>query len=233
MVAPFNPDPSLVVISDADRARQISIPVNGLVLGRNAQLGPPFSTDQYVSRNHVSVQRRGAGVEIADLGSANGTYVNGARVYAPVRLQDTDVLRIGQVELQLTAPRGQDHAAGAVPYSAAGTVPYLAIVAPDAFRGCQFALPMDYLVVGRDLACDICLNDPYISRTHAVLRRHANAVYVQDLGSISGTFVNGEAVTAARALHPGDIVAFAGVSARFGLPREEGPGHGGRWGSRA
>jgi len=62
-VARLDSVPSLVVISDADRARQIPIPFDGLVLGRNAGLGPPFSTDQYVSRNHVSVRRRGDGVE--------------------------------------------------------------------------------------------------------------------------------------------------------------------------
>ena len=211
-MAPFDSVPSLVVISDADRARQIPIPFDGLVLGRNAGLGPPFSTDQYISRNHVSVRRRGDGVEIADLGSANGTYVNGTRVQAQARMQDSDVLRIGQIELRLAAP---DRA------SEAG--PYLAIVAPDGFRGLRFPLSGDYLVVGRDPASGICLDDPCVSWTHAALRQRRDAVYVQDLGSTSGTFVNGQAVTASRPLRPGDIVAFARVSARFDLAGEEGP----------
>lgn len=103
-MAPFNSNPSLVVISDTGRARQIPVPANGIVLGRGSQLGPPFSTDQFVSRNHASVQRRGDGVEIADLGSANGTYVNGARVHAPAPMRNGDVLRIGQVELKLATP---------------------------------------------------------------------------------------------------------------------------------
>ena len=110
----FNSDPSLVVISATGQARQISIPANGIVLGRDPQLGPPFSTDQFVSRNHVSVQRRGDGVEIADLGSANGTYVNGVLVHAPAPMRDGDVLRIGQIELKLTASAGL--AATAVTY---------------------------------------------------------------------------------------------------------------------
>jgi FHA domain len=102
-VAPFNSNPSLVVISGAGRDRQIPIPVSGIVLGRDAHLGAPFSTDQFVSRSHASVQRRGDGVEIADLGSANGTYVNGALVHAPAPLRDGDVLRIGGIELKLPA----------------------------------------------------------------------------------------------------------------------------------
>ena len=199
-MAPFDSVPSLVVISDADRARQIPIPFDGLVLGRNAGLGPPFSTDQYISRNHVSVRRRGDGVEIADLGSANGTYVNGTRVQAQARMQDSDVLRIGQIELRLAAP---DRA------SEAG--PYLAIVAPDGFRGLRFPLSGDYLVVGRDPASGICLDDPCVSWTHAALRQRRDAVYVQDLGSTSGTFVNGQAVTALwRASRCGNPFPFVG-----------------------
>ena len=229
MVAPSDSGPSLVVISDAGRTRQIPIPSSGIVLGRDTQLGPPFTTDQYVSRNHVSVQRRGDGVEIADLGSANGTYVNGTRVHAQARLQDRDVLRIGQIELRLAVPEetvtagdpragahaGGAGAAGVLGAGAAGDGPCLAIVAPDAFSGRRFRLPGDYLVVGRDPACDICLDDPCVSWTHAALRRGPDAVYVQDLDSTSGTFVNGQAVTAPCPLRPGDIVAFAGVSARF------------------
>ena len=88
-MTPFNSGPSLVVISDTGRTRQIPVPFDGIVLGRDAGLGPPFSTDEFVSRNHVSVQRRGDVVEIADLGSANGTYVNGTRVHASARLQDS------------------------------------------------------------------------------------------------------------------------------------------------
>ena len=230
MVAPSDSGPSLVVISDAGRTRQIPIPSSGIVLGRDTQLGPPFTTDQYVSRNHVSVQRRGDGVEIADLGSANGTYVNGTRVHAQARLQDRDVLRIGQIELRLAVPEetvtagdpragahaGGAGAAGVLGAGAAGDGPCLAIVAPDAFSGRRFRLAGYDLVVGRDPASGICLDDPHISWTHAALRRHGDAVYVQDLGSTSGTFVNGQALTAVRELRPGDIVTFAGISARLG-----------------
>ena len=103
---------------------------------------------------------------------------------------------------------------------AAKAVPYLTVVTPDAFSGRQFQLPRDQQVVGRAPVCDICLDDPHVSRTHAALRRRGDVVYVEDLGSSSGTFVNGEVVTAVRELHPGDIVAFAGVSARLSSPAE-------------
>jgi pSer/pThr/pTyr-binding forkhead associated (FHA) protein len=103
-VARFNPGPSLVVLSSTGLARQIPIAFKGIVLGRDDRLGPPFSTDEFVSRTHVWVRRRSDGVEVTDLDSANGTYVNGTRVRAPTRIQDSDVLRIGRIQLKLAWP---------------------------------------------------------------------------------------------------------------------------------
>ena len=107
-MAPFNSGPSLVVISGTGLSRQIPITFNGIVLGRDARLGPPFSTDEFVSRCHVWVRRHGDGVEVTDLGSANGTYVNGVRVRAPTRIQDSDMLRIGRIQLKLAMPGEPD-----------------------------------------------------------------------------------------------------------------------------
>ena len=107
-MAPFNSGPSLVVISGTGLSRQIPIPFNGIVLGRDARLGPPFSTDEFVSRSHAWVRCHGDGVEVTDLGSANGTYVNGVRVRAPTRIQDSDMLRIGRVQLKLAMPGEPD-----------------------------------------------------------------------------------------------------------------------------
>jgi len=213
-VAPFNTGPSLVVISDAGRARQIPIPSDGIVLGRDAQLGPPFSTDEFVSRNHVAVQRRGDVVEVADLGSANGTFVNGTRVRAPAQMQDSDVLRIGQIQLKLASAAGMDRTVLGGTITTADVM-YLTIVSPDAVNGRQFPLSGDYLVVGRAPTSGIQIDDPHVSRKHAALRRRGDTVVVEDLGSASGTFVNGRRVRAACELRAGDIVAFAGVNARF------------------
>jgi hypothetical protein len=93
-------------------------------------------------------------------------------------------------------------------------VPHLVVLAPDSYRGHRIELPDDYMVVGREPTCDVRIDDPHVSRTHAALQRRGNAVYVQDLGSSGGTFVNGAAATT-QELHAGDVVAFATVEARF------------------
>jgi pSer/pThr/pTyr-binding forkhead associated (FHA) protein len=62
-------------------------------------------------------------------------------------------------------------------------VPRLVLIAPEAFRGRQIELASDYLTVGREPTCDVRLDDPHVSRTHAALERRGGTVYVQDLGS--------------------------------------------------
>ena len=93
-------------------------------------------------------------------------------------------------------------------------VPRLVVLAPEALRGRQIELCTDYLTVGREPTCDVRLDDPHVSRTHAALERRGGTVYVQDLGSSAGTFVNGNPA-AGTELHQGDVVTFATVRARF------------------
>jgi adenylate cyclase len=65
-------------------------------------------------------------------------------------------------------------------------------------------------VVGRAVTSDIPIFDPTISRRHAELKVGKTAVYLTDLGSSNGTFINGERVTQG-SLQPGDSVTFGKV----------------------
>lgn len=96
-----------------------------------------------------------------------------------------------------------------------GSVPQLVVLAPDKERGRRIELSRDQLLVGRGDGCDVRFDDPFVSRTHARLQRHGQAVYVEDLGSSAGTFVNGVAASGSRELRHGDIVRFADVELRF------------------
>jgi phosphoserine phosphatase RsbU/P len=56
--------------------------------------------DPFASRLHAEVRRRGDSYWISDLGSANGTMVNGARLRNPALLHDRDQVRIGETEIE-------------------------------------------------------------------------------------------------------------------------------------
>jgi pSer/pThr/pTyr-binding forkhead associated (FHA) protein len=105
-----------------------------------------------------------------------------------------------------------------------GDLRQLVVLEPGSDRGRRIPLDRDYLVVGRESACDVRFDNPHVSRTHAALRRHGDAVYVEDLGSFGGTFVNGAAAITACELHVGDLLTFASVTARLesgGISGEE------------
>jgi pSer/pThr/pTyr-binding forkhead associated (FHA) protein len=72
------------------------------VLGRDGDSDLALGEDEFASSRHARIEPRADGVWIEDLGSTNGTFVNGERVTAE-RLSPGDVLRIGQTELRLEA----------------------------------------------------------------------------------------------------------------------------------
>lgn len=61
--------------------------------------------DRWISRNHAMLQRMETGeFYLIDLGSRNGSFVNGRRVSVPVTLQNGDKLTFGQTDLEFYAP---------------------------------------------------------------------------------------------------------------------------------
>lgn len=61
-------------------------------------------------------------------------------------------------------------------------------------------------VLGRDLACDIVVNDPEVSRRHARIYTQGDLFYIEDNGSTNGTCVNGQRLMGPSALQSGDRI---------------------------
>jgi predicted component of type VI protein secretion system len=68
--------------------------------------------DPDVSRRHAEIQISNGDILINDLGSTNGTFVNGERIDRPRSLRDGDEVRIGAVVWRLRAPAGATRIAG-------------------------------------------------------------------------------------------------------------------------
>ena len=73
------------------------------------------------------------------------------------------------------------------------------------------SLGIDRMVVGRSRSCEIRLKEDTVSRLHAALFWREGRLYLEDLGSSNGTFVNGQRVTTMRAVSPGDVVRFGAL----------------------
>ena len=82
------------------------------VIGRAPEVGIPVTVDE-ISRRHVELKPVQDGLSVEDLGSANGTYVNGQRVQKGF-MKPGDELRLDAVRFMLVAP-GQEVTAARKP----------------------------------------------------------------------------------------------------------------------
>jgi uncharacterized RmlC-like cupin family protein len=117
-------------------------------------------------------------------------------------------LRIGSIEMVAAfaafaliaiAPRARRTQAGSF-----GVVRIeLDVAEPSGFRRCEGACP---LVVGRSSGADLMVLDPEVSRRHARFETQSGVVYVSDLGSSNGTFLNGKRLDGVVEVLPGDRI---------------------------
>ncbi|MBV9229623.1 MAG: FHA domain-containing protein, partial [Chloroflexi bacterium] len=81
--------------------------------------------------------------------------------------------------------------------------------------GKTFLLDRAVLTVGRGFESDIILSDPSLSRLHAQFLLQIDGDYIQDLGSRSGTRVNGEVLRQPCRLQYGDIVQMGNIHLEY------------------
>ena len=92
----------VVVTSPAlPQGEDVGVDIAPVTLGRGGQNTVPLDGDEFASARHARFEARSDGVWVEDLGSTNGTFVNGARVTTPRRLDGGDVVRVGQTELKV------------------------------------------------------------------------------------------------------------------------------------
>jgi hypothetical protein len=71
-----------------------------LTVGRGSNNDVPLPADEYASTRHARFEPRRDGVWIEDIGSTNGTFVNGIRLTRDRKLTPGDVVRIGETDLR-------------------------------------------------------------------------------------------------------------------------------------
>lgn len=73
---------------------------SSVTIGRGGDNDIPLDGDDFASARHARIEPRRDGVWVEDIGSTNGTYVNGARIERPRRLKPGDVIRVGETDLR-------------------------------------------------------------------------------------------------------------------------------------
>ncbi len=93
----------MVKSAELDEGADFELNSSQLTIGRGRQNDIAVPDDDYASARHARFEPRQDGVWIQDLGSTNGTYLNGARVEQPRRLRAGDIVRVGDTDLRYEA----------------------------------------------------------------------------------------------------------------------------------
>jgi RND superfamily putative drug exporter len=103
-ISPDTEGVTLVVVAGRATGTRLPIGAEPVVLGRAAEGPGALDGDPECSRNHARIQSVDGEPVIEDLGSANGTYVNGNRISGPTPLKPGDSIWVGMTTLLVTAP---------------------------------------------------------------------------------------------------------------------------------
>jgi pSer/pThr/pTyr-binding forkhead associated (FHA) protein len=82
-----------------EEGERFELDAKALTLGRGSPNDIRLDDDEFASSRHARIEPRRDGVWVEDIGSTNGTYVNGTRLDRPKKLTPGDIVRIGETDL--------------------------------------------------------------------------------------------------------------------------------------
>ncbi|HCT41459.1 MAG TPA: hypothetical protein DF427_09915 [Moraxellaceae bacterium] len=191
-----------------------------LTIGRDKSNGLVID-DEGLSVFHAELRQDDGKLFVWDSGSVNGTFLNGEKVAQKAEVKAGDVIRFHLVEILITDP-------------SKGPAPVLPVVKRDvgkpalpqwqlkamsgAISGKMFLID-GTTVLGRDPGCDIIITGPHVSRRHAEISIRSGQLWMKDLGSSNGSFLNGKRSEESMLKH-GDEVKFDAVIFKVVGPSE-------------
>lgn len=189
-----------------------------------------------VSRFHAVIVRRGKGWIIFDTGSKTGIRVNGEKIDRRAFIYDGDMIALGTALLRFSSPlfvrpetasapsarRAERRSMSpdyfdspprdyAPPRSRAPAIDALINLSDDS----PILLFSDVCTVGRAPDCDIVLPVMTVSKRHARLEKRGSVRVISDLGSRSGTRLNGGVLVEPIPLRDGDVINIGGIRFRY------------------
>jgi pSer/pThr/pTyr-binding forkhead associated (FHA) protein len=170
----------------------VVIAVHGpLTLGRDPASDVALTDDQLVSARHARLLPSADGVLVEDLGSRNGTYVDGIPLGEPVVARPGSWILAGATTLDVDLVASPGYVLAFVDGATVGRMLTIART----------------LVVGRADDADVVIaGDEEVGDRHARLTPSAEGVLVEDLGSGAGTVVGGSRITRPTLARVGDRV---------------------------
>ena len=164
------------------------------VIGREGDIA---LMDSRISRRHAQITSTDGALTVEDLGSSNGTSVNGRKLSVGEKapLAGGEKISFAGLEVAVSLPgaaSGNATQAFAGNKTAAITSAPSKVTAPAilTWNGQEFPLKLGVNTFGRKADNDVAITDPYISGRHGVIEIAEDGIYITDTGSTNGTNLN-------------------------------------------
>ncbi len=213
-----------IIVNDGDGDSEFALSDQGATIGRVAKHCDIVIKVPEASRQHCRLKMEGSSWFVEDLGSSNGTRVNGRKV-TTFELQDGDEIMVGKACLRFLE---SDVVVDEISLDDDEEMELEISLEEDAFlrflntdrqgQKVDFAGRMTF---GRRSSNSVSLDEKGVSGSHTEFIPEDGIWICRDLGSTNGTFVNGEPAVEAR-LEPGDRVRIGTVEFVFGVGEDEG-----------
>jgi pSer/pThr/pTyr-binding forkhead associated (FHA) protein len=165
-------------------------------------------TGSGVGEHHADVMVNGDKITLCPIAGCSTT-VNGAKITANRDLRVGDIMSFANVGMELILPK-QQASGGAVTPAAKKSEPQISADKAWQIIGAakQTKSIVGTMVVGRSPDCDITFSYERLSRRHAQFHESDGVLWITDLESANGTFVNDKRLTAVERLKDGDKISF-------------------------
>lgn len=196
-----------------------------------------------ISRQHISLSMNNGIYFLSDLGSTNGSFVNGKKIGRDEPVSEEDTIAFGKFTM---SPSSKSDAASkvatsissdtmthfdetifvstkkpAAPAPPAGqfkpkqTGPRLIVLRGDASQKELSLASTSSLKIGKDPSCDLVISGWFVAKAQAyIIKRDKNHILVPQK-SWAGTFVNDTKISDEYTLRPGDIITIRDTAIRF------------------
>ena len=174
-----------------------------MIMGRETDSTIRLKNNVSASRKHALLSIENEDLYITDLNSRNGTFIDGQRISNPTPIYLASQIRIGNQVLEVTELRRENGVC---------RVTFKEVAGSDV--GQFHTVNIGEMTIGRGSIASLRLSDStrMLSRRHAGFELTAGQLYLSDLGSTNGTYVDGSRIEEPTRINVGSVIKLGGIT---------------------
>lgn len=188
------------IIEGDEKGRRYSVSLPELIIGSGNQANVKLGDNPKASDKHAQIITDDK-LYIMDLDSSNGTFVDGKQISERTQLFVGSKIRIADQEFEITEINCHYLKDAKISLKLKN------------FTGKEYKITQKFMTIGRGNSARIQLKDSSrkMSRIHAMFDTRIRSVYLTNLDSTNGTYINGVRISNSTKLSPGSTVKLGGV----------------------